>query len=380
MNSSERVLAALAHREPDRVPVDFGSTWITTITIPAYQKLLRHLNMESEIITMERSQQVCMVDERILKLLHVDTRGVFYGAPDLAANQVVELTENSYRDSWGVTWHKPPSSYYFDMLRPALPGPITLHDVMAHPWPVPHDPGHTRGLRQRVLAQRAATDCALVLNLSIWVLQCSQFVRGFEDWFVDMVSQPRLMEAIFDAITESLQGVIEDVLDEVGDIVDVVSVSDDMGHQDRACVRPVVYRKLIKPRHARLMAAIKSRTQAPVMWHTCGAVFDLLDDMIEMGVDALNPVQVNAAGMAAERLKAAYGDRLSFWGGIDAIGVLPYGTPQEVAGEVRDKIRVLGPGGGFILNTIHNIQPVVPVENILAMFEAAQKYGRYPIN
>jgi uroporphyrinogen decarboxylase len=309
----------------------------------------------------------------------VDTRGVFYGAPDLARNQFVELSENSYRDSWGITWHKPPSSHYFDMLRPALPGPITLRDVMAHPWPIPHDPGYTRGLRQRVLAQRAATDCALVLNLSIWVLQCSQFVRGFADWFMDLLSQPRLMEAIFDAITESLLGVVEDVLDEVGDIVDVVSVSDDMGHQDRTCVRPELYRKLIKPRHARLMAAIKSRTRAPVMWHTCGSVFELLDDMIEMGVDALNPVQTNAARMEPERLKAAYGDRLSFWGGIDAIEVLPRGTSQEVEQEVRDKIRVLGPGGGFILNTIHNIQPVVPVDNILTLFAAAQKFGRYPI-
>jgi uroporphyrinogen decarboxylase len=169
------------------------------------------------------------------------------------------------------------------------------------------------------------------------------------------------------------------VLDEVGDIVDVLSVSDDMGHQDRTCVRPELYRKLIKPRHARLMAAIKSRTRAPVMWHTCGAVFDLLDDLIEMGVDALNPVQTNAAGMGAERLKAAYGDRLSFWGGIDAIGVLPRGARQQVEDEVRDTIRLLGPGGGFILSTIHNIQPVAPVESIVTLFEAAQKYGRYPI-
>jgi uroporphyrinogen decarboxylase len=380
MNSRERVLTALAHREPDRVPVDFGSTWITTITIPAYQQLLRHLGMEAEIITMERSQQVCMVDERILKMFHVDTRGVFYGLPELARNQFVELGENVYRDSWGITWHKPPSSYYFDMLKPALGGEITLSDVMAHPWPDPHDPGYTRGLRQRVQKQRASTDCALVLNLSIWVLQCSQFVRGFEDWFMDLIVQPRLMEGIMDAITESLQGVVEDVLDQVGDLVDVVSVSDDLGHQDRTCVRPELYRKLIKPRHARLMAAIKSRTKAPVMWHTCGSVYDLLDDLIEMGVDALNPVQTNAAKMEPERLKREYGDRLSFWGGIDAIQVLPHGTRQDVEEEVRRKIRVFGPGGGFILNTIHNIQPVVPVENILTLFAAAQEFGRYPVS
>lgn len=379
MNSRQRVLAALAHEEPDRVPVDFGSTWITTITIPKYEELKRCLGIESETVVMERSQQVCMVDERILQRFRVDTRGVFYGAPELAGNQFVELGENVYRDSWGITWHKPPSSYYYDLLEPALGGDISLDDVMKHSWPDPHDPGYTRGLRERVARQRQATDCALVLNLSIWVLQCSQFVRGFEDWFVDLVTQPRLVAAILDAITESLLGVVEDVLDEVGDLVDVVSVSDDMGHQDRTCVRPELYRRLFKPRHARLMEAITARTRAPVMWHTCGSVYDLLNDLIEMGVGALNPVQTDAARMEPERLKAAYGDRLTFWGGIDAIQALPYGTPQDVEDEVRSKIAVLAPGGGYILNTIHNIQPNVPLANIFALFEAAQKHGRYPI-
>lgn len=144
-------------------------------------------------------------------------------------------------------------------------------------------------------------------------------------------------------------------------------------------MRPELYRKLIKPRHARMMEAIKSRTGAPVMWHTCGSVYDLLDDMIEMGVDALNPVQKNAARMELQRLKAEYGDRLSFWGGVDAITVLPFGTERDVEEEVRRTMRELAPGGGFILNTIHNIQPNVPVSNILALFDAAQRFGRYPI-
>lgn len=379
MNSRERVLAALAHREPDRVPVDFGSTWITTITIPAYERLKRHFGVDSPTVVMERSQQVCTVDERILEAFHVDTRAVFYGPPDLECNRFQELGENVYRDGWGITWHNPPTSFYFDMLTPALGGDITLQDVLAHSWPEPHDPGYIRGLRERVRRQRESSDRALVLNLSIWVLQCSQFVRGFEDWFVDLVAQPRLMEAILDAITESLQGVVEDVLHEVGDLVDVVSVSDDIGQQDRTCVRPELYRRLIKPRHQRLMAAIKSRTQAPVMFHTCGSVYDILDDLIEMGVDALNPVQTNAAKMEPGQLKAAYGDQLSFWGGIDAIEVLPHGSPADVEREVQRKIRAFAPGGGYVLNPIHNIQPNVPIENVLALFEAAQTHGEYPI-
>jgi uroporphyrinogen decarboxylase len=177
-----------------------------------------------------------------------------------------------------------------------------------------------------------------------------------------------------------LLGVVEDVLDEVSDLIDVVSVSDDMGHQDRTCVKPELYRRLIKPRHARLTDAIKSRTTAPVMFHTCGSVYDLLDDLVEMGVNALNPVQTNAAKMEPQRLKSSYGNRLSFWGGIDTIVTLPYGTTHDVEREVVEKIKEFAPGGGYILNPIHNIQPNVPLENILTLFDAAQKFGKYPIS
>lgn len=380
MNGRERVLAAINHKEPDRVPVDFGSTWCTSITIPAYEQLKNILGVTTETVLMERNMQVCMVDDRILEMFHVDTRGVFYGPPELEINKSVELGENVYIDAWGITWHKPKSSHYYDMLKPALPGNITLSDIMTHQWPTPHDPGYIKGLREKVEKQRRSTDCALVLNLSLWVLQCSQFIRGFEDWFVDLVSQPRLMEAIFDAITESLIGVLEDVTDEIGDLVDVVAVSDDIGHQDRLCMNPKMYRQLIKPRHAKLMEAIKSRTKAPVMWHTCGSVYEVIDDLIEIGVNVINPVQTDAAKMEAIRLKSDFGERLSFWGGIDTMRILPFGTTRDVEKEVIQKIRTLAPGGGYILNTVHNIQPIVIPENVVAMFAAAQKHGKYPIN
>ena len=181
MNSRERVVAALAHKEPDRVPVDFGSTWCSTITLPAYEQLKKYLGIDAPNILMERIMQAVMVDERILDMFHIDTQAVMYNAPELERNQNVELGNNTYRDAWGITWQKPESSEFYDMIRPALPGPITINDVMNHPWPEPHDPGYTRGLRERVLKQRESTDRALILNLSLWVLQCSQFVRGFED-------------------------------------------------------------------------------------------------------------------------------------------------------------------------------------------------------
>ena len=303
MTGRERVLAALAHQEADRVPVDLGSTWITTIHSAAYERLKGHFGVDSPTVIMERMQQVCFVDERILQRLQVDTRGVFAGPPELECNQGEELSGNSFRDAWGVTWAKPPSSYFYDMVQPALPGTITVSDLRNHPWPDPHDPGYTRGLRERVKAQRAGTDCALVLNVSIYPVQCRQFIRGFEDWFLDMAAEPKLMAILFDLLTDMMMGTVGDVLAEVGDLVDVVSVSDDIGMQDRTTVSPEMYRRQIKPRQARAFRFVHDHTPAPLMYHTCGSVYAIMDDLIEIGVDALNPVQTTAGKMDAARLK-----------------------------------------------------------------------------
>jgi uroporphyrinogen decarboxylase len=328
---------------------------------------------------MERNMQVCHIDEEILTRLSVDTRFVSYNSPELASNQCLELGEGHYRDPWGIEWRKPPSSYYYDLHKAPLAGEVTKQDVLHHSWPEPDDPGFTRGLRARVEAMRAGTDCALVLNLSLWVLQCSQNVRGYEDWYVDLATQPDLMEVMADCLTESMLGPLELVTAEIGDLVDVISVSDDIGHQDRLCMSPATYRRVFKPRHARMMQAITSRSAAPVMWHTCGSVVDVIDDLVEIGVACLNPVQTTAARMDPIGLKKTFGDRIGFWGGIDTVQVLNRGSVDDVRREVRAKIGALAPGGGYILNPTHNVQPDVPVENLLAMVEAGLAYGRYPL-
>ena len=379
MTSRERVLAALSHQEPDRVPIDLGSTWISTTTIPFYDQLKAHFQVDRPTVMMERNMQVCFLDEEILAKLPVDTRFVSYNSPELPQNQSVELGDGLYQDAWGIEWIKPPSSYYYDLHKPPLGGEISIADVMNHPWPEPNDPGYTRGLRERVEAMRGETDYALVLNLSLWVLQCSQNVRGYEDWFMDLARNPDLIEVMADCLTESMLGPIETVTDAVGDLVDVISVSDDIGHQDRLCMSPETYRRVFKPRHARMMDAIKSRSDAPVMWHTCGSVYDILEDLIEIGVDSLNPVQTSAARMDPVQLKQNFGDRLSFWGGIDTMHILNRGDSEDVRREVRAKTAALAPGGGYILNPIHNVQPDVPVSNLLAMLDAALEFGWYPI-
>lgn len=377
MSSRDRVKAALEHQVPDRVPIDLGGSWCSSVTIPFYKNLKRYFCSDAPTIVMDRIMQVSVIDEQILRRLHVDTRCVCPNAPELERNQDVELADGLYRDLWGIEWIKPPDSHYYDLHKPPLGGEITISDIMLHPWPEPYDPGYTRGLREQVARMRAETDCALVLNLSLWPLQCSQNVRGYIEWYMDLVTAPRIMQCMVDCITESMLGPIESITDAVGDLVDVIAVSDDIGNQDKLCMSPTTYRKIFKPSHARLTQAIKSRSTAPLMWHTCGSVIDILDDLIEIGVDSLNPVQTTAKNMDPDQLKRRYGDRLSFWGAIDTMHVLNHGTPEDVRLEVERKIMALGRGGGYILNPIHNVQPDVPVTNLVAMIEAALQYGWY---
>lgn len=379
MSPRQRVVRALAHEETDRVPIDLGSTWISTTTIPFYERLKRAFEVDSPTLLMERNMQVCQMDEAILRRLSVDTRFVAGNAPEWERNQSVELGDGHYRDMWGIEWRKPPTSFYYDLHKAPLAGEITKQDVLNHPWPDPADPGYSRGLRPQVEAMRAATDCAMVLNLSLWILQCSQNVRGYEDWFVDLATQPDLLECLADCLTESMLGPLESVAAEVGDLVDVISVSDDIGHQDRLSMSPATYRRVFKPRHARLMEAIRSHSTAPVMWHTCGSVVDVIDDLAEIGVACLNPVQTNAAGMDPARLKSEFGDRMAFWGGIDAVRILNNGSAEDIHHEVRSKIEILARGGGYILNPTHNVQPDVPVENLVTMIEAGLTYGWFPL-
>jgi uroporphyrinogen decarboxylase len=205
-------------------------------------------------------------------------------------------------------------------------------------------------------------------------------VRGMENGLMDLVAEPEFAEAFLDRLCESICTAQKLFLTEVGDLIDVHFAADDLAGQSGPLVSPELWRRLIKPRQARIIATIKAHTRAPVFYHSCGAVTEFLDDLIEIGVDILNPVQVSATGMETAQLKKRFGKRLSFWGGgCDTQKVLPYGTPAEVREEVRQRIRDLAPGGGFVFNPVHNIQPLVPPENVAELFKASLDYGRYPI-
>ncbi len=369
----ERVLAALAHDEPDRQPVDFGGGPATQIHPEAYASLLEHLGFQAEDLEVSHrgEGQVASPSEAVLRHFDIDVRGFHPGSPDSRPDR--PTGPKSYVDEWGVEWAKA-SQYapYINTRGPLQhldePSPADLDGIE---WPVSNDAGRTRGLRERVARTRDETDFAIVLNLPNAAFALSQRLRGFAELLEDLLLNPKFAEALLERVNDVICGIAAASLQQVGDLIDGVSIADDMGIQTQAFMSRELYRRMVKPHHARQVETIRRHTQAYVILHSDGAIYTLLPDIVDAGIQVINPVQVNAEGMDPGRLKREFGDDLSFWGGIDTQVVLPRGSPAEVAEEVRRRRRDLGRGGGYVLASVHNILAEVPPENVVAMFEAA---------
>ncbi|MCP4304386.1 MAG: hypothetical protein GY788_05810 [bacterium] len=367
-----RVLDALNHKETDRAPIDFGGTYTTTIFYAAYERLKAELGVaRSETQIYSKTRRLAIPDEAVLQRFDVDTRFVGLGAYD---GDQRELDDDTYLDEWGTTWKKAEDGHYLYVDGPFFvqkkPDPAQLE---AGNWPDPDNPGYYKGLRERAEAQRA-TGAAVILNMPIGVVHQGQFLRGFADWLKDLYKNRTFAERMMDMIAERWIAVAENALEACGDNVDIVFFGDDLAGQSAPLFDPVLYCQLVKPRHARMIEAVKRKADIKLLYHSCGAVSQMIDDLIDIGVDALNPVQVAADGMEPASLKKRFGDRIAFWGGIDTQRVLPFGTPAEVAAEVDRVIDILGEGGGYVLNSVHNIQNDISVANIVALFDAARTH------
>ena len=377
MTHRERILNALKHKEPDRVPVDLGSHSSSTITAGAHERLRAYLGLPPNPPPAIASRWLGTVvpDEAIMRRFGVDARPLFLGAPDGRPER--ELPDGSLMNEWGVTRTKHGDGHYYPtdgpFYRLAEPTP---EDVERLSWLDPADAGRYRGLRERAKALHENTDYAVVLSLGSGPVHVGHQVRGFGEWLSDLLVNPSFSDALTERITDFWVEVADRALEEVGNHVDVVTWGDDLGIQRGLLFRSELYRRVIKPRYKRMVEAVK-RHGKPIIYHTCGSVVDLIPEFIELGIDALNPVQVSAAGMDTKRLKREFGQDIAFWGAIDTQAVLPRGTPAEVREEVKRRIEDLAPGGGYVLCAVHNIQPDVPPDNIVAMYEAAVEYGRY---
>jgi len=382
MTPRERLLTALDHRQGDRVPIDLGGNQ-TGIHKLAYRKLIDLLGLEEDIVIMDAVQQLAMPSEAVLERLHVDTRYVWAGGAKSFKGGIVKNRRDGrawhdLTDEFGITWSMPDDNpYYMDISHSPLAG-LSIEQIRAYPFPKGDDPTRFDGLRDRAMRIRNQTPHPVISGISGVVYEICWYMRGLENLYIDMIEQPAVLEAIIDRTLEFWLGWFRLFLDEVGDVVDVIMIGDDLAGQDGPLFPPRIYRSIVRPRQKRLVQYVKSRTKAKIWYHSCGSVIEYIPDLLDNGIDILNPVQVSARGMDPRRLKAAYGDRLVFWGGgIDSQHVLPRATPQEVRKEVRRNVEALKPGGGYVFNNVHNIQADVPPENVLAMFDAALEFGRY---
>ncbi len=383
MTPQERVLTALKHREPDRVPFDLGSTVVTGITRKAYLNLLNFLGIKKDDIgILDIVQQLADVDEEVLRQFKVDIRGIFTKPP---SDWQLEIKEKEdyylFQDQWGIVWRMPRlEGLYFDMYQHPLSDITNFRELERVKFPNPSDPARVGGLREqaRQFCQKEQTAVIVGGSMGGGFFEMAFWLRGWENFYTDLVLNPTLVCALMDKLVEIKMKFWDLVLAELRDYVHMVMETEDLGDQKGPMISPEMFRKFVKPRMKELYSYIKKKAPVYIFFHSCGAIYDFIPDLIEVGVDILNPVQVSAVGMNTRRLKKDFGNTISFWGGgVDTQRILPLGTPQQVKDEVKRRIDDLAPGGGFIFNTVHNIQADVPPQNIIAMWEALQEYGGY---
>lgn len=390
MNSRERVALALSHKEPDRIPIDLGGTIVSSITKPAYLELKRYLGMPLEDLAaaegaglrmLDYVQQLPYLDEELLQRFQVDFRLV--QLPAATAPGLTVFREGNYYafiDRWGSKLHMPvDGGLYYDWVDFPIKEP-TMEALDAYRWPEPDPPEYQAALGRQAKHLYETTDYALVGSGVIGggIFEQPARTMGLPDFLMALVTEPAFADRLMGRITDIYIESCNRYLDQVGPYIQVFTFWDDVCGQDGWLIRPDIYVKMIKPKQRRLVEAIKKKTDAKLFYHSCGATFDLIPHLIDIGFDILNPVQVSARGMDTRRLKATFGKDITFWGGgVDTQRVLPFGTPAEVRDEVRRRIDDLAPGGGFVFAAVHNIQAFVPPENIVTAFDTALEYGRY---
>jgi len=399
MTPRERIVATLRGQTPDRVPLDIGGTESSGLTGIAYNRLRAHLGMPpGKTQVFDTYQQVVKVEDDLRQRLEVDTAGLLIeprrwrpgalpdGSPcELPAKWDPQEDVDGgliVRDEAGhVIARMPAGGFYFEPVYAPLAGarePAELADHAAaienFDWPAYADET-LDDIAARARRLHDETDYAIVANLGFHLLAAGQMLRGYEQFMVDLLADKAMAHAVLRRLTDAYKRRADGYLARVGECVQVVLVNDDLGTQNGPMLSPASYREMIWPYQKELFSFIKSKTDAAILFHSCGAVSEFIPLLIEAGIDALNPVQVSASGMDTAELKRLFGDRLTFWGGgCDTQQVLRRGTPRQIEDEVKRRVADLAGGGRFVFTQVHNIQPDVPPENVMAMLEAFAKY------
>jgi uroporphyrinogen decarboxylase len=384
MTPRERVLTAIHHEEPDRVPLVLGVSNATGIKMEPYKGVKEIIGVEApdnyiydwpELGTAE-------IDEDTMRRLHSDVRGVLDLEPEKTRKRNRERDPHTdCIDSWGSGQTEITPGHWFPSVHP-LPDARTLEELEAYQgWPDMSDP--TRIAHVRESASRLAEQNQYAILATPWLLfplERAYAMQGMEAFLLNMAMDADFVRAFLEKIATYCKELMGHFLEELGDNVDMIKIGDDLGTQNSLVISPKMYREILKPIHADFISFIKSRTKAKIFFHSCGDVAPLIEDFIEIGVDILNPIQASAGKMSDfPALKKRFGTNIVFCGGIDTHRILPFGSVDEVREEVRRVIQAFGPGGGYMVGAVHTVMDDVPPENVLAMVDAVEEFGHYPI-
>jgi uroporphyrinogen decarboxylase len=381
VNSRDRIISVLNHKEPDRVPFDLGGNWATGISIKAYKNLLQYLSIEkSDLHILDIVQQTAIVHEDILDKLKVDTRGTY---PEEPSNWRLFVEEDEhgnkfFKNEYGIGWKMPKGGYYFDPMYSPLAN-STIKDLDNYKFPNVKDEKRLGCIKDLLRNYYDKNFFIFMNSISGGFLEVSSWLRGYENFYIDLASDPKFACRLCDRLLEIEMEYWDFVIDKFGEYIQMVYTGNDIGGQGGLLISRSMYQKYIKPRQKRLNSFIKKKNPSMyIFYHSCGSIYEIIPDLIEVGVDAINPVQVSAANMDTAKLKKDFGRYITFWGGgVDTQNILPYGNTSEVKEEVKRRINDLAPGGGFVFATVHNIQGDVPPQNIIAMLEALDEFGKY---
>lgn len=412
MTGQQRIRAAVAHRESDKVPVDMGATPSSGISAIAYSRVMDYTGLKGTTDIYDVVQQLAQPNDAFLNRFGVDVVdiGRAYDTEDKDWYSITMANGKPARyPAWfrpeaqpGGGWrakhpdgtaiaHMPEGSAFYDQTcfpyLDAYPSDYrdldkamdkVLWSQLVHsPWKYSGRPGFWDDLRKRTLALRASTDKALMVVVGCNLFEWGTFLRRIDNFLMDLLAEPEEVEKLLDALMERHLATLEKVCASVGDIVDVVRFGDDLGTDSGLFMNPEIYRTLFKPRHTQLCTYVKKHSKMATFLHTCGSIAPLIPDLIEAGYDILNPVQTNARDMDPATLKKDFGKDVTFWGGgADTRSVLNNGTPASVRKHVIERLEIFSPGGGFVFNPVHNLLPDVPPQNIVAMFDAVAEFNK----
>ena len=404
MNSRERVLTALRHQEPDRVPIDLDGMASTGIMAVAYNRLKAHLGItDGETKMYDVGQQLAHPEPLVLERFGVDVLPLPRasggldptdptwkpwtlpdGSPALVPSGFNPVQNE--RGDWlimddegHITARMPAGGLYFNGVFRPLAEATTIPEIEAFVDALPDiSDEELTWLRSEAQRLYDTTDKAIMGHFGGNILEAAQGLRGWGQFMIDMDGNPKLAQALTQKLADRWVANLSRYLGAVGDYIQIIQMGDDLGTQSGPQMSPRMYRQIIKPAHRRVYEYVKTHSDVYIFLHTCGSIYKLIPGLIDAGVDILNPVQISAADMDPARLKREFGQGVTFWGGgANTQHVLPNATPEEVRQHVRELIEIFAPGGGYVFCQVHNIQANVPPENVVAMFEAALEFGRY---